>query len=159
FIQKRVGLNKRTFGLVKFRSMVEDAERRINDIEHLNEAAGPIFKITNDPRITRVGKFIRKTSIDELPQLINVLRGHMSLIGPRPMSIRDVNQFSLGIQRRRFSVRPGLACLREGSGRSRLSFERWLELDLEYIDRWSLWLDLKILARLVPAVIKGDGAS
>ncbi|MGA1372794.1 MAG: sugar transferase, partial [Pseudomonadales bacterium] len=159
FIQKRVGLNKRTFGLVKFRSMVEDAESRINDIEHLNEAAGPIFKITNDPRITRVGKFIRKTSIDELPQLINVLRGHMSLIGPRPMSIRDVNQFSLGIQRRRFSVRPGLACLREVSGRSRLSFERWLELDLEYIDRWSLWLDLKILARLLPAVIKGDGAS
>jgi exopolysaccharide biosynthesis polyprenyl glycosylphosphotransferase len=159
FVQKRVGLNKRTFGLVKFRSMVQDAESRIQDLEHLNEAAGPIFKINNDPRVTRVGKFIRKTSIDELPQLINVLRGHMSLIGPRPMSIRDVDQFSLGIQRRRFSVRPGLACLREVSGRSRLSFERWLELDLEYIDRWSLWLDIKILARLVPAVIKGDGAS
>lgn len=159
FVQQRVGMNKRSFGLVKFRSMVQDAERRQREIEHLNEAAGPIFKISDDPRVTRVGRFIRKTSIDELPQLINVLRGHMSLIGPRPMSLRDVGQFSVSVQRRRFSVRPGLACLREVSGRSRLSFERWLELDLEYIERWSLWLDVKILARLVPAVLKGDGAS
>ncbi|MFM7121291.1 MAG: sugar transferase, partial [Gammaproteobacteria bacterium] len=159
FVQQRAGMNKRSFGLVKFRSMVQDAERRQREIEHLNEAAGPIFKISNDPRVTRVGRFIRKTSIDELPQLINVLRGHMSLIGPRPMSLRDVGQFSVSVQRRRFSVRPGLACLREVSGRSRLSFERWLELDLEYIERWSLWLDVKILARLVPAVLKGDGAS
>jgi exopolysaccharide biosynthesis polyprenyl glycosylphosphotransferase len=159
FVQQRVGMNKRAFGLIKFRSMVQDAERQQSEIEHLNEAAGPIFKISNDPRVTRVGRFIRKTSIDELPQLINVLRGHMSLIGPRPMSLRDVGQFSVAVQRRRFSVRPGLACLREVSGRSRLSFERWLELDLEYIERWSLWLDVKILARLVPAVLKGDGAS
>ncbi|MFM8353556.1 MAG: sugar transferase, partial [Gammaproteobacteria bacterium] len=159
FVQQRVGMNKRPFRLVKFRSMVQDAERRQREIEHLNEASGPIFKISNDPRVTRVGRFIRKTSIDELPQLINVLRGHMSLIGPRPMSLRDVGQFSVSVQRRRFSVRPGLACLREVSGRSRLSFERWLELDLEYIERWSLWLDVKILARLVPAVLKGDGAS
>jgi exopolysaccharide biosynthesis polyprenyl glycosylphosphotransferase len=159
FVQERIGMNKRAFRLIKFRSMVQDAERRQSEIEHLNEAAGPIFKISNDPRVTRVGRLIRKTSIDELPQLINVLRGHMSLIGPRPMSVRDVAQFSVAVQRRRFSVRPGLACLREVSGRSRLTFERWLELDLEYIERWSLWLDVKILARLVPAVLKGDGAS
>ena len=159
FVQPRVGLNKRAFSMIKFRSMYQDAEARLCEIEHLNEADGPIFKIQNDPRITRVGRFLRRTSIDELPQLFNVLRGHMSLVGPRPMSLRDVDQFSLGIQRRRFSVRPGLACLREISGRSRLSFERWLELDLQYIDEWSLWLDLKILLKLIPSVLKGDGAS
>jgi lipopolysaccharide/colanic/teichoic acid biosynthesis glycosyltransferase len=158
-VQPRVGLNKRSFNMIKFRSMHQNAEARLCEIEHLNEADGPIFKIHNDPRITRVGRFLRRTSIDELPQLFNVLRGHMSLVGPRPMSLRDVDQFSLGIQRRRFSVRPGLACLREISGRSRLSFERWLELDLQYIEEWSLWLDLKILLKLIPSVIKGDGAS
>jgi exopolysaccharide biosynthesis polyprenyl glycosylphosphotransferase len=159
FLQPRVGLNKRTFQMIKFRSMHPDAEQRMAEIEHLNEADGPIFKIKNDPRVTRVGRFIRRTSIDELPQLFNVLRGQMSLVGPRPMSLRDVSQFSLGVQRQRFSVRPGLACLREVSGRSRLSFERWLELDLEYIENWSLWLDIKILLKLIPSVIKGDGAS
>ncbi len=102
---------------------------------------------------------MRRASIDELPQLVNVLLGHMSLIGPRPMSLRDVDRFSLGVQRKRFSVRPGLACLREVSGRSHLSFDKWLELDLRYIDEWSLWLDLKILMKLLPAVIRGDGAS
>jgi exopolysaccharide biosynthesis polyprenyl glycosylphosphotransferase len=159
FVQPRVGLNKRTFNMVKFRSMFADAEQRMAEIEHLNEADGPIFKMANDPRVTRVGRFLRRTSIDELPQLLNVLRGQMSLVGPRPMSLRDVNQFSLGIQRRRFSVRPGLACLREVSGRSRLSFERWLELDLQYIEEWSLWLDIKILFKLIPTVLKGDGAT
>jgi exopolysaccharide biosynthesis polyprenyl glycosylphosphotransferase len=159
FVQQRVGLNKRPFPMIKFRSMFRDAEARLCDVEHLNEAQGPIFKITHDPRVTRVGRFLRRTSIDELPQLINVLLGHMSLVGPRPMSLRDVNRFSLGIQRRRFSVRPGLACLREVSGRSRLPFERWLELDLKYIDEWSLWLDFKILLRLIPSVLKGDGAT
>lgn len=159
FKQRRVGLNKRPFNMFKFRSMHKDAEARLHEIEHLNEADGPIFKIANDPRITRVGKFIRRTSIDELPQLFNVVLGQMSVVGPRPMSERDVNQFSLGVQRRRFSVRPGLACLREVSGRSRLSFDKWLELDLQYIDEWSLWLDLKILLKLLPAVIKGEGAS
>ncbi|MBX3707361.1 MAG: sugar transferase [Pseudomonadales bacterium] len=159
FKQPRVGLNKRTFRMIKFRSMYQDAEQRLAEIEHLNEAEGPIFKIANDPRVTRVGRFLRKTSIDELPQLFNVLLGHMSLVGPRPMSLRDVSRFSLGIQRRRFSVRPGLACLREVSGRSRLSFDRWLELDLKYIDEWSLWLDIKILVKLIPSVIRGDGAS
>ena len=157
--QRRVGLNKRPFNMFKFRSMHKDAEARLHELEHLNEADGPIFKIANDPRITRVGKFIRRTSIDELPQLFNVVLGHMSVVGPRPMSERDVGQFSLGVQRRRFSVRPGLACLREVSGRSRLSFDKWLELDLQYIDEWSLWLDLKILLKLLPAFIKGEGAS
>lgn len=159
FTQERVGLNKRIFRMIKFRSMYVDAEQRLAELEHLNEASGPIFKMRNDPRVTRVGRLLRKTSIDELPQLINVLKGDMSLIGPRPMSVRDVSLFSLGIQRRRFSVKPGLACLREVSGRSRLSFERWLELDLQYIEQWSLWLDLKILVLLIPAVLRGDGAS
>ena len=158
FAQTRVGLNKRLFKMYKFRSMRVNAEQELSDIEHMNEAKGPIFKIKDDPRVTRVGKVLRQSSLDELPQLLNVFLGHMSVIGPRPMSLRDVEQFSLGIQRKRFSVRPGLACLREVSGRSRLSFEEWLRLDLQYIEEWSLMLDLKILIRLVPAVIKGDGA-
>lgn len=159
FLQTRVGMNKRQFRMIKFRSMFTNAEERMKEIEHLNEADGPIFKIKNDPRVTRVGKFIRRTSIDELPQLFNVLVGHMSLIGPRPMSVRDVNQFSIGVQRKRFSVRPGLACLREVSGRSKLTFDQWLESDLQYIDEWSLSLDFQILLRIIPSVIRGDGAS
>jgi len=159
FIQQRVGLRKHLFPMFKFRSMYVDAEERLAEIEHLNEADGPIFKMTNDPRITRVGRLIRKTSIDELPQLFNVLRGEMSLVGPRPMSIRDVDLFEKGIQRRRFSVQPGITCLWQISGRSNLSFERWLELDLEYIENWSLGLDLKILLKTIPAVLKSDGAA
>jgi len=159
FSQQRVGLNKRIFKMVKFRSMFVDAEERLAEVEHLNEAEGPIFKIERDPRVTRVGRTIRRLSIDELPQFFNVLLGHMSLVGPRPMSTRDVQLFSRGIQRRRFSVRPGMACLREVSGRSALSFERWLELDLQYIEDWSLWLDFKILVKVIPSVLKGDGAS
>jgi lipopolysaccharide/colanic/teichoic acid biosynthesis glycosyltransferase len=158
FTQDRVGFNKKTFKMIKFRSMVHNAERYIKDLEHLNEAVGPIFKIKNDPRVTRIGKFIRKTSIDELPQLVNVLLGNMCLIGPRPMSIRDVNRFNHSSHLRRFNVQPGIACLREVSGRSNLSFDRWVELDLEYIDCWSFWLDIKIFAKLIPAVIRGDGA-
>lgn len=158
FRQERVGLHKRQFRMFKFRSMYPDAEARLNEIEHLNEAQGPIFKIAHDPRVTRVGRFIRRTSIDELPQLFNVILGDMSLVGPRPMSVRDVERFDKSIQRRRFSFKPGLVCLREVSGRSRLSFDRWLELDLQYIERWSLWLDLKILFRVIPSVLRGDGA-
>lgn len=158
FIQQRVGLHKRLFPMYKFRSMAVDAEEKLKEIEHLNEAEGPIFKISNDPRITRVGRFLRKTSLDELPQLINVFRGEMSLVGPRPMSTRDVDRFDKGIQRKRFSVRPGLTCLWQISGRSNLSFDEWLELDLKYIDEWSLWLDIKILIQTIPAVIKGEGA-
>ncbi len=159
FLQERVGLHKRRFKMIKFRSMYTDAEERLKEIEHLNEADGPIFKMANDPRVTPIGGFIRRTSLDELPQLINVFKGDMSLVGPRPMSVRDVLLFDKGIQRKRFSVRPGIACLREISGRSELTFDRWLELDLEYIDTWSLGLDLRILLRTVPVVLKGSGAS
>jgi exopolysaccharide biosynthesis polyprenyl glycosylphosphotransferase len=158
FVQNRVGLRKRIFPMYKFRSMVVNSEEMLKDIEHLNEAEGPIFKISNDPRVTRVGRFIRKTSLDELPQLFNVLLGHMSLVGPRPMSIRDVDLFDSGIQRRRFSVRPGLTCLWQISGRSNLPFERWLELDLAYIDGWSFKLDLEILLKTIPVLIKTEGA-
>lgn len=158
FIQQRVGLRKHLFPMYKFRSMHENAEEMLKDIEHLNEAEGPIFKMTDDPRVTRVGKFIRKTSLDELPQLINVLEGDMSLVGPRPMSIRDVDLFEKGIQRKRFSVKPGITCIWQISGRSNLPFDKWLELDLQYIDNWSFWLDLKILLKTLPAVLKSKGA-
>lgn len=158
FIQQRVGFHKRRFPMIKFRTMCVDAEEKIKELEHLNEADGPIFKMKNDPRITRVGGFLRKTSLDELPQLLNVLRGHMSLIGPRPMSLRDVDLFEKGVQRKRFSVRPGITCIWQISGRSDLPFEKWLELDLQYIDNWSLWLDIKILFLTIPAVFKGSGA-
>jgi exopolysaccharide biosynthesis polyprenyl glycosylphosphotransferase len=158
FVQQRVGLRKHLFPMYKFRSMFEDAEERLKEIEHLNEAEGPIFKMTNDPRITRVGRFIRKTSIDELPQIFNVLRGEMSLVGPRPMSIRDVDLFEKGIQRKRFSVKPGITCIWQISGRSNLPFSEWLRLDLEYIENWSFWLDMKILLKTIPAVLKSKGA-
>jgi len=158
FVQQRVGLRKHLFPMFKFRSMYQDAEEKLKEIEHLNEAEGPIFKIANDPRITRVGRFLRKTSLDELPQLFNVLRGEMSLVGPRPMSIRDVDLFDRGIQRKRFSVKPGITCIWQISGRSDLPFHKWLELDLEYIEKWSLWLDLKILLKTIPAVLRSKGA-
>ena len=158
FVQQRVGLRKHLFPMFKFRSMFEDAEERMKEIEHLNEADGPIFKMTDDPRVTKVGRFIRRTSLDELPQLFNVLRGDMSLVGPRPMSIRDVDLFNKGIQRKRFSVKPGITCIWQISGRSDLPFSQWLLLDLEYIDNWSLSLDLKILLKTIPAVLKSKGA-
>ena len=158
FIQERVGLRKHLFPMFKFRSMYMDAEEKLKEIEHLNEAKGPIFKMSNDPRVTRFGKFMRKTSIDELPQLFNVLSGEMSLVGPRPMSIRDVGLFTKGIQRKRFSVKPGITCIWQISGRSNLPFSEWLRLDLEYIDNWSLTLDLKILLKTIPAVLKSKGA-
>jgi len=159
FVQQRVGLKKRYFPMFKLRSMHVDAEEKLKEMEHLNEADGPIFKMKNDPRVTRVGAFIRKTSIDELPQLFNVLRGDMSLVGPRPMSIRDVDLFDRGIQRRRFSVKPGLTCIWQISGRSDLPFHKWLELDLEYIEHWSLGLDFKILFKTPAAVLKSKGAA
>lgn len=159
FSQKRVGLNKRQFLMYKFRTMVPNAEKLQEKLLHLNEQTGPVFKIRNDPRVTRLGKFLRKTSIDELPQLLNVLRGDMSLVGPRAMSVRDYRFFSEDWQRRRFSVRPGITCLWQVNGRSSLPFERWMELDMQYIDRWSLWLDLKILAQTIPAVLRGTGAA
>lgn len=158
FIQERVGLNKRRFPLYKFRTMHVNAEAMLKDIEHLNEAEGPNFKIANDPRITRIGQFLRRTSLDELPQLFNVLRGEMSLVGPRPMSIRDVELFDKGIQRKRFSVKPGITCIWQISGRNNLPFRKWLELDLEYIENWSLTSDLLILLKTIPVVLLGKGA-
>ncbi len=159
FIQQRVGFNKRRFRIFKFRTMHRDAEARMKEIEHLNEKSGPIFKIRNDPRITRVGKWLRKTSIDELPQLINVLLGDMSIVGPRPLAVRDALRMEVAWQKRRFSVKPGLTCLWQVSGRSNLSFEQWMQLDLEYIDHWSLGLDGVILLRTIPAILLARGAS
>jgi exopolysaccharide biosynthesis polyprenyl glycosylphosphotransferase len=159
FLQKRIGQNKRKFTIYKFRSMAVDAEAKMQQMEHLNEVTGPVFKIQNDPRITPVGRFLRKTSIDELPQLINVLKGDMSLVGPRPLPVRDYEGFSEDWHRRRFSVRPGITCLWQVNGRSSIPFEKWMELDMQYIDKWSLWLDLKILAQTIPAVLKGFGAA
>lgn len=158
FVQERVGFKKRRFPLYKFRTMHVNAEAMLKDIEHLNEAEGPNFKIANDPRITRIGRFLRRTSLDELPQLFNVLRSEMSLVGPRPMSIRDVNLFDKGIQRKRFSVKPGITCIWQISGRNNLSFRRWLELDLEYIENWSLTFDLMILLKTFPVVLLRKGA-
>ena len=136
-----------------------DAEKQQAALEHMNEANGPVFKITRDPRITAVGAFLRKTSLDELPQLFNVLAGHMSLVGPRPLNERDVRRFSELHLMRRFSVVPGMTGLWQVSGRSNLGFESWIDLDLKYIDEWSLSLDFRILADTIPAVLKGRGAS
>lgn len=159
FGQKRVGLNKRQFVMYKFRTMIPNAERLQEELVHLNEMSGPVFKIKNDPRVTPLGRFLRRTSIDELPQLFNVLKGEMSLVGPRAMSVRDYQLFSEDWQRRRFSVPPGITCLWQICGRNSIPFEQWMELDMQYIDKWSLWLDLKILLRTVPAVLKGLGAA
>jgi len=158
FTQERFGFNRRRLRMYKFRTMVIDAEARQAELEPLNQAKGPVFKIRNDPRVTRVGRFLRKTSIDELPQLLNVLKGEMSLVGPRPLPVRDVSRFTEASLMRRFSAKPGLTCLWQVSGRSDTSFDRWIEQDLEYIDQWSLALDLQILARTVPVVMKGSGA-
>jgi exopolysaccharide biosynthesis polyprenyl glycosylphosphotransferase len=159
FVQDRIGLGKRRFPLYKFRTMVLDAETQQVELEHLNEVEGPVFKIENDPRTTNLGRFLRRTSLDELPQLMNVFLGDMSLVGPRPLPVRDYEGFSEDWHRRRFSVRPGLTCLWQIQGRSTVSFDRWMELDMQYIDEWSFWLDLRILAKTVPVVIKGTGAS
>ncbi len=158
FVQERMGYNKRRFRMIKFRTMVLDAEAKMDEIEHLNEKTGPIFKIKNDPRITRLGRFLRQSSLDEIPQLFNVLLGDMSLVGPRPLSIRDALRLEESWQKRRFSVRPGLTCLWQISGRSNLSFEQWMKLDLEYIDQWSLKLDWQILVKTIPAVLTSRGA-
>ena len=157
FIQERVGLNKRRFHLYKFRTMIPDAEKKLAELERDNEVSGPVFKIKKDPRITPIGTFLRKTSLDELPQFINVLKGDMSLVGPRPLPTRDYRGFTEDWHRRRFSVRPGITCLWQVGGRNAVSFDRWMELDMEYIDQWSLLLDFKILLRTIPAVLKGSG--
>ena len=159
FMQDRLGLNKRIFRICKFRTMVADAEKKQAALEHLNEQDGPAFKIKADPRITPIGRILRKSSIDELPQLFNVLRGEMSLVGPRPLPVRDYQGFDQDWHRRRFSVRPGITCLWQISGRNSIGFDKWMELDMRYIDEWSLWLDLRILAGTIPAVLRGSGAT
>lgn len=159
FRQQRSGLNGRPFTMLKFRSMATNAEQRKHELAALNEMSGPVFKITNDPRITPVGRFIRRYSIDEFPQLFNVLRGEMSLVGPRPLPVDETKRFDEISHRRRLSVKPGLTCLWQVSGRNQVKdFKEWVRLDLEYIDNWSLWLDFKILLRTIPAVFTGTGA-
>ena len=158
FRQERVGLHGRRFTLLKFRSMVEDAERRRPELMARNEMSGPVFKMADDPRVTRLGHWLRKLSLDELPQLINVMRGEMSFVGPRPPLPDEVGQYQQW-QRRRLSMPPGLTGLWQIGGRNRVDFETWMRLDLAYIDNWSLGLDLKILAKTVPAVLSGAGAS
>jgi exopolysaccharide biosynthesis polyprenyl glycosylphosphotransferase len=159
FRQRRCGLNGRPFTMLKFRSMVSDAEQRKVELAALNEMTGPVFKLTNDPRVTPIGRILRKWSIDELPQLFNVLRGEMSLVGPRPLPVDEVERFDDPSHRRRLSVKPGITCLWQVSGRSQVTdFKDWVRLDLEYIDNWSLWLDVKILCRTVPVVLVGTGA-
>jgi len=157
FRQQRVGLNGRQFTLLKFRSMYADAEQRRHELESRNEVSGPVFKMARDPRVTPVGEFLRKTSLDELPQLWNVLRGDMSLVGPRPPIPEEVRRYERW-QRRRLSMKPGLTCLWQISGRSQIPFEEWMRLDLAYIDNWSLRLDAWILLRTVPAVLSARGA-
>jgi len=158
FAQDRYGYMKRLFRMYKFRTMADGAERIQDQLEDRNEASGPVFKIRNDPRITPIGQFLRKSSLDELPQLWNVLTGEMSLVGPRPLPVRDVARFAEPWLMRRFSMRPGLTCLWQVSGRSELGFDRWVALDLEYIDRWSLGLDALLLLKTIPAVLRGKGA-
>ena len=159
FRQQRSGLNGRPFTMYKFRTMVSNAEQLKDELAALNEMSGPVFKVSKDPRITKVGKLLRRFSIDELPQLVNVLRGEMSLVGPRPLPVDEVKRFDDLAHRRRLSVKPGLTCLWQVSGRNDLrDFREWVRLDLEYIDHWSFWMDLKILCRTVPAVLRGAGA-
>lgn len=159
FRQKRCGLNGRPFMMLKFRSMVKDAEAQQAELSAQNEMSGPVFKLTNDPRVTRIGRLMRKWSLDELPQLFNVLVGEMSIVGPRPLPVDDVKKFDDLAHRRRLSVKPGLTCLWQISGRNNIrDFSDWVKLDLEYIDNWSLWLDFKILCLTIPAVLSGNGA-
>lgn len=158
FKQSRVGLHGKPFNMLKFRSMVTNAEELKAKLEKLNEMSGPVFKMKNDPRVTRIGRFIRKYSIDELPQFINVLRGDMSIVGPRPPVAPEVAKYEAW-QRRRLSVRPGLTCIWQVSGRNQISFEEWMYLDMQYIDHWSLKGDINLILKTVPVVLTGRGAS
>lgn len=158
FNQVRCGVNGRKFTLYKFRSMVVGAEMKKKFLEKINEMDGPVFKIKYDPRITKVGRILRKLSIDELPQLINVLKGDMSIVGPRPPLPVEVEMYQLW-QRRRLSLKPGITCVWQVSGRNNINFDRWMEMDIEYIDSWSLWMDIKILIKTFFVVLLGYGAS
>lgn len=158
FPQERVGLNGRIFKMYKFRSMVVNAEELKARLTDLNEMSGPVFKIKKDPRVTTVGRFLRNTSLDELPQLWNVLKQDMSLVGPRPPLPSEVNLYDPK-HRKRLAVRPGITCIWQISGRNDVDFEQWMDMDAEYVDKWSLWLDMLILAKTVPAVLLRKGAS
>ena len=159
FRQERAGKHGKPFIMYKFRSMADDAEMRRAELEAFNQMSGPVFKVHDDPRITPFGRWLRRSSFDELPQLVNVLMGDMSLVGPRPLPIYEVEKFENTAQRRRLSVKPGLTCLWQISGRNQVKdFGDWVKLDLDYIDRWSLGLDFKILLRTIPAVVMGLGA-
>ncbi len=158
FNQIRSGINGKQFHLFKFRTMCINAEEKKAELEKLNEMSGPVFKITNDPRVTKVGHILRKTSMDELPQFFNVLLGDMSIVGPRPPLPKEVSQYEQW-QHRRLSVKPGVTCTWQVSGRNNIDFDDWMKLDLEYIDQWSLWNDTKIIVKTIPAVMKGSGAS
>ena len=159
FRQQRSGLNGSPFTIFKFRTMKTNAEQMKHELAAMNEMSGPVFKVTNDPRVTPIGRWLRKWSLDELPQLFNVLRGEMSLVGPRPLPVDEVKRFSDLAHRRRLSVKPGLTCLWQVRGRNQITdFKEWVRLDLEYIDNWSLWLDLRILLKTIPAVLRGTGA-
>lgn len=158
FSQIRNGAYPGTFKMYKFRSMYVDAEERLQELMHLNEQSGPAFKIKDDPRITKVGKFIRKTSLDELPQLFNVLKGDMSLVGPRPAIPREVEQYTT-YQKQRLFVKPGLTCIWQVSGRNNIEFDQWVELDIQYIKTRNLWLDIKLILLTIPALLGDENAS
>jgi exopolysaccharide biosynthesis polyprenyl glycosylphosphotransferase len=158
FRQTRVGLHGAHFSLFKFRSMVTDAEKLKAKLMKMNEQSGPVFKMKHDPRITGIGRFIRKYSIDELPQLINILRGDMTIVGPRPALPSEVAQYKVW-QRRRLSVRPGLTCYWQVGGRNAIGFEEWMRLDLRYVDHWSLSVDMRLILQTFPVVLAGRGAS
>ena len=158
FSQIRNGAYPATFKMYKFRSMYVDAEERLHELMHLNEQSGPAFKMKDDPRITKVGKFIRKTSLDELPQLFNVLKGEMSIVGPRPALPREVEQYT-DYQKQRLFVKPGLTCIWQVSGRNNIGFEEWVELDIEYIKTRSLWLDIKLIFKTIPVLVGDENAS
>lgn len=158
FAQERVGVNGVTFKMYKFRSMYTDAEERLKELQHLNEQTGPVFKIKNDPRITKVGRFIRKTSLDELPQFLNVLKGDMSIVGPRPALPREVAQYN-EYQMQRLLVKPGITCIWQVSGRNHINFEQWVDMDIEYIKSRNLILDLKLILLTIPALLGDKNAS
>lgn len=158
FAQERNGRYPKTFKMYKFRSMVHNAEELLKDLMDRNEQTGPVFKINDDPRITKVGKFIRKTSIDELPQLFNVLKGDMSLVGPRPPIPHEVEQYN-SYQMQRLAVKPGLTCIWQVSGRNNIGFDEWVEMDIEYIKTRSLWLDIKLIFKTVGVLFGDDNAS
>jgi exopolysaccharide biosynthesis polyprenyl glycosylphosphotransferase len=157
YSQPRAGKNRKPFTMYKFRSMCMDADEKLKDLRYLNEKEGPVFKIAKDPRVTKIGCIIRKTSLDELPQLINIIKGDMSIVGPRPPLLNEVKQYT-PYQMQRLKVTPGLTCYWQISGRSNLSFDEWVGLDLKYIQESSIWVDIKTILKTVPAVLFGWGA-